>query len=98
MGNAFYFRYIPHSKVQITNNGAQNLIIENAEPSSAKDLGMLENAQRLNVDILRRALVEFLCENKSNYPLFDDCGCDCNKKNSNNKTPIFRAIGGKIDY
>ena len=98
MGNAFYFRYIPHSKVQITNNGAQNSIIENAEPSSVKDLEMLQNSQRLNVETLQKALVEFLCENKTDYPLFDDCRCGCNKTNSNNKTPIFSGIGGKIDY
>jgi hypothetical protein len=101
MGNAFSVYYLPFSKVTIGANGAQTLTMANANPAETSDLIRLESTLKDNALVLRKRILDFLCENKANYPLYDsrDCDCKCEKDKIKNNPPTpFFAIGGNINY
>jgi hypothetical protein len=101
VGQAFLFYYLPYTKVQIGNSGAHTYEIANATPASAEDLKALASSLQRSVDNLKQRLLNYLCENKIDYPLFDEtkCPCSCNQgDNKKPRQPLFVSIGGKIDY
>lgn len=101
VGTAFTFYYLPHAKVEIGAAGAQTYEAKDSIPATAEDMKALGQSLNIAANKLKDRLINFLCENKANYPLFDDkkCPCGCiDGENQKSKPPMFSSISGKINY
>lgn len=100
-GMAFAFYYLPYSKVEIGAAGAHTYEIKDGIPAAAEDMKALGQSLNIAANKLKDRLINFLCENKIDYPLFDDkeCPCGCiDGENKKPRPPMFLSIGGKINY
>ncbi len=77
------YQALPFHWMKIVNKGVTSFDSENSNAATLKDVGQLRQYLKDDAQTLTQQLIDFLCECKSNYPLWMpdvDCKCRCNDK------------------
>lgn len=86
---SFYAVYqaLPFHWASIVNKGVTIRESENSKGIDVKDIAQLRSWIKNDADLLRDQLIDFMCRNKSDYPLWRpaDIGC-CNAKQGEGST------------
>lgn len=81
---------LPFVWTRLTEAGIQLGKSDNSDSVSLKDLTLIQNHIRNQVEVQKEFVIKYLCSHTESFPLFDtsvcpDCGCGCNK----NKGGLF---------
>lgn len=70
---------LPFIWTRITEAGIQLGKSENSDSIGIKDLTVIQQHLRNQVEVLKEQLIEFICNHADNYPLIYSCQCECNR-------------------
>lgn len=85
------YQALPFHWMKILNKGITALESENSNAATLKDVGQLRQYLKDDSQLLTQQLIDFLCNCKSNYPLWMpdvDCKCKCEDKDENGTSRI----------
>lgn len=97
-GKSVFLQSLPFLSVQTATKG---LIINDTSFGEGQGLDVAKNIKdstTQTLEMLKGRIIQFLCKNKGDYPLFDDCNCkchetkDCNTGENTYSNPNFGVL------
>ncbi len=77
VGSIVYNQALPYISAQVTTKGVLFKDLEHAENAGVQGAKYLQTESQKTIDDLQRIIHKWLCDNKVDYPLFEDKDCPC---------------------
>ena len=86
---------LPNIAFKTASKGVYSTNSQYAQSAGIQELKYLQQCSLETLTVLKQNIIDFLCKNKADYPLFCDdchCECDCGTCDDCNDNPIYNNL------